>query len=363
MKKIVTVLGARPQFIKASVVSHAMRQSGKLQEVLVHTGQHFDANMSDVFFKELGMHKPDYFLDIHGGGHGAMTGRMLEQVEKVLLTEKPDAVLVYGDTNSTLAGALAAAKLHIPVAHIEAGLRSFNMAMPEEVNRILTDRISRWLFTPTESAARHLQREGFAPEQIIAVGDVMYDVALFHGQRVQAGTGLMARLGLARQGYVLATVHRAENTDHLERLTVIVGGLIAMAQQLPVVWPLHPRTRKVLQKAGLLDALAARVKLIDPVGYLDMVQLEKFAALIATDSGGVQKEAFFYQVPCVTLRDETEWLELVHAGWNRLVYLSDPLTLSETLGKALGSKGNSIAPYGEGDAANKIIQKLTKNYE
>jgi UDP-GlcNAc3NAcA epimerase len=358
MKKIVTVLGARPQFIKASVVSHAMRKSGQLQEVLVHTGQHFDSNMSDVFFEELGMHKPDHFLDIHGGGHGAMTGRMLEQVEKVLLAEKPDAVLVYGDTNSTLAGALAAAKLHIPVAHVEAGLRSFNMAMPEEVNRILTDRMSRWLFTPTDAAAQHLQREGFAPEQIMAVGDVMYDVALHHGNRVQAGTGLMALLGLAPQRYLLATVHRAENTDQPERLAAIVDGLMVTAKQLPVVWPLHPRTRGVLQKAGRLDALAASVKLIDPVGYLDMVQLEKFAALIATDSGGVQKEAFFYQVPCVTLRDETEWVELVEAGWNRLVPPLSAAAVAQAIAGALGQRGGNVRPYGAGGAAQRIAQTL-----
>lgn len=358
MKKILTVLGARPQFIKASVVSHAIAAVSGLTEVLVHTGQHFDANMSEVFFDELGMKKPDHFLDIHGGTHGAMTGRMLAEVERVLLEEKPDAVLVYGDTNSTLAGALAAAKLHIPVAHVEAGLRSFNMAMPEEINRILTDRISHWLFTPTGVAAEHLRREGFAPEQIIAVGDVMYDVALFHGQRVQVGTGLMARLGLTPNGYVLATVHRAENTDHPERLAAIVDGLMATAQRLPVVWPLHPRTRAVLQKAGRLDALAGQVTLIDPVGYLDMVQLEKFAALIATDSGGVQKEAFFYKVPCVTLRDETEWVELVEAGWNRLVTPVDADAVRQTIESALGKQGADVQPYGVGDAARRIVTNL-----
>ncbi len=358
MKKILTVLGARPQFIKASVVSHAIAAANGLTEVLVHTGQHFDANMSDVFFTELGMRKPDHFLDIHGGTHGAMTGRMLAEVERVLMEEKPDAVLVYGDTNSTLAGALAAAKLHIPVAHVEAGLRSFNMAMPEEINRILTDRISHWLFTPTGVAAQHLRREGFAPEQIIAVGDVMYDVALFHGQRVQVGTGLMARLGLTSNGYVLATVHRAENTDHPERLAAIVDGLMATAQRLPVVWPLHPRTRAVLQKAGRLDALAGKVTLIDPVGYLDMVQLEKFAALIATDSGGVQKEAFFYKVPCVTLRDETEWVELVEAGWNQLVPPVDADAVRQTIESALGKQGSDVQPYGAGDAARRIVANL-----
>jgi UDP-GlcNAc3NAcA epimerase len=358
MKKILTVLGARPQFIKASVVSHAFRQSGQLQELLVHTGQHFDANMSDVFFDELGMSKPDHYLDIHGGGHGAMTGRMLERLEQVMLAERPDAVLVYGDTNSTLAGALAAAKLHIPVAHVEAGLRSSNKAMPEEINRILTDRISRWLFTPTQAAAQHLQREGFGPDQIHPVGDVMYDVALHHGQRVQSGTGLMACLGLEPKGYVLATVHRAENTDHAERLAAIVDALTDIARQLTVVWPLHPRTRAVLQKIGKLEGLAAQVKLIDPVGYLDMVQLEKFAALIATDSGGVQKEAFFHQVPCVTLRDETEWVELVDAGWNRLAPPVDSQSLSRVFNVALGSQGDRVAPYGTGCAAQAIVEKL-----
>lgn len=357
--KIATILGARPQFIKASVVSHAISQTSGMQEVLIHTGQHFDANMSDVFFAELGMRRPDYFLDIHGGGHGEMTGRMLIEIEKVLQQERPDAVLVYGDTNSTLAGALAAAKLHIPVAHVEAGLRSFNVRMPEEVNRILTDRISRWLFTPTETAADHLQREGFSPSQIFPVGDVMYDVALHHGARVQACTGLMARLALPEKGYILATVHRAENADHPQRLGAIVDALVAMTQTLPVVWPLHPRTRAVLQRAGKLDALAQAVHLIEPVGYLDMVQLEKYAALIATDSGGVQKEAFFYRVPCVTLRDETEWVELVDAGWNRVAPPLDATILVLELKSALGSEGRDVQPYGVGDAAGSIARVLT----
>lgn len=358
MKKILTVLGARPQFIKASVVSHAIERASSLTEVVVHTGQHFDANMSDVFFAELGMSKPAYFLDIHGGGHGAMTGRMLAEVEQVLLQEKPAAVLVYGDTNSTLAGALAAVKLHIPVAHVEAGLRSFNMKMPEEVNRVLTDRISRWLFTPTESAVHHLAHEGFSAEKIIPVGDVMYDVALHHGNRVNADGGLLRQLGLKAKGYMLATIHRAENTDHPQRLAAIVDALEATARQLPVVWPLHPRTRAVLQKDGRLEQLAQRVHLIDPVGYLDMVQLEKFSALIATDSGGVQKEAFFYQVPCVTLRDETEWVELVESGWNRLAPPDNASDLGDAILAALNSTGRLVAPYGDGSAAQKIVQRL-----
>jgi UDP-GlcNAc3NAcA epimerase len=361
MRKIVTVLGARPQFIKASIVSHAIDQTPTLSEVVVHTGQHFDANMSAVFFSELGMRAPNYFLNINSSSHGEMTGRMLIEVERVLLNEKPDIVLVYGDTNSTLAGALAAVKLHTPVAHVEAGLRSFNITMPEEVNRMLTDRISRWLFTPTLAAAQHLQREGFSPEQIHAVGDVMYDVALHHGCRVQAGTGLMGRLGLQPKAYVLATVHRAENTtDHPERLQAIVDALMVTARQLPVVWPIHPRTRGVLQSMGLLAILSSQLRLLDPVGYLDMVQLEKYAAVIATDSGGVQKEAFFYQVPCVTLRDETEWVELVESGWNRLASPVDTDLISKTIEAAIGSRGNQVSLYGQGDAAAKIASELGK---
>lgn len=363
MKKIVTVLGARPQFIKASVVSHAIAQHDALKEVVVHTGQHFDANMSDVFFKELGMAKPKYFLDIHGGTHGTMTGRMLAAVEQVLLEEKPDLVLVYGDTNSTLAGALAAVKLHIPVAHIEAGLRSFNMAMPEEVNRILTDRISNWLFAPTLTAAENLKREGFSEDKIFTVGDVMYDVALYHGARVQSGTGLMAQLGLKEKDYILATVHRAENTDNLKRLDVIVQALIDIAKSLPVVWPLHPRSRAALQHLGIFDVLSNSVHLIEPIGYLDMVQLEKYAALIATDSGGVQKEAFFYQVPCVTLRDETEWIELVDAGWNRLASPTSSLDLSAILYSVLRSKKDNVKPYGDGEASKKIAGFLYSTIE
>lgn len=356
MKKIVTVLGARPQFIKASVVSHALVASGApVRELMVHTGQHFDANMSDVFFDELGLPPPARHLDIHGGGHGAMTGRMLIEIERVLVEEQPDAVLVYGDTNSTLAGALAAAKLHVPVAHVEAGLRSFNMAMPEEINRILTDRISRWLFAPTAAASAHLLREGVDPTLISSVGDVMYDVALHHGTRVGHEGRQMGTLGLSAGSYVLATVHRAENTDVDSRLLAIVDGLEAVARDIPVVWPLHPRTRAVLARLGRLPR---SLHLIDPVGYLDMVQLEKHAAVIATDSGGVQKEAFFYRVPCVTLRDETEWVELVAAGWNRLLSPASGERVSAAIRAAIGTVGQPIEPYGQGDAAKRIVERL-----
>lgn len=358
IKKILTVLGARPQFIKASVVSHAISQFPNLTEVVVHTGQHFDANMSDVFFTELGMEAPAYSLNIHGGTHGAMTGRMIADVEQVLIRERPDAVLVYGDTNSTLAGALAAVKLHIPVAHVEAGLRSFNMAMPEEINRILTDRISRWLFTPTATAATNLKHEGFTENQIIPVGDVMFDVALHHGGRVSANGGLLYQLGLSPRKYLLATVHRAENTDNVQRFTAVVDALAAAAKILPVVWPLHPRSRAILRETGRLDALGGCLTLIEPVGYMDMVQLEKYAAVIATDSGGVQKEAFFYQVPCVTLRDETEWVELVKSGWNRLASPQHAEELPAAIVSAVGSRGKEVQPYGDGHAALKIAKRI-----
>jgi UDP-GlcNAc3NAcA epimerase len=361
MKKIVTVLGARPQFIKASVVSNAIEQSNSLTETVIHTGQHFDANMSEVFFHELGMAKPEYQLDIHGGTHGAMTGRMLAEIERILVAEKPDVVLVYGDTNSTLAGALAAVKLHIPVAHVEAGLRSFNMRMPEEINRILTDRISSWLFAPTTAAMQHLLAEGVDSDKVHLLGDVMYDVALYHGARASLKAGMLKQLNLEPGSYVLATVHRAENTDNLSRLTAIVDALEATSENIRVVWPLHPRTRAVLLQAGHLERLSGKINLIEPVGYLDMVQLEKYAALIATDSGGVQKEAFFYGVPCVTLRDETEWVELVESGWNRLAIPVDAQSLVRVIKAALGSRGDPVAPYGTGNAAQAIIGKLSES--
>jgi UDP-GlcNAc3NAcA epimerase len=364
-KKIVTVIGARPQFIKASAVSALLADNAHLREVVVHTGQHFDANMSDVFFAELGMAPPAYQCAIHGGSHGEMTGAMLAEIEKVLLAERPDAVLVYGDTNSTLAGCLAAVKLHIPVAHVEAGLRSFNMRSPEEVNRTLTDRVSRWLFTPNAGAGSHLLREGAPPERIHQVGDVMYDVALRHGARVSPDSGVLGGLGESHGihpgAYCLATIHRAENTDDPDRLATIVEALTAFARDVPVVLPLHPRTRGVLAKAGRLEALERAVVLVEPQGYLAMVQLEKYAALIATDSGGVQKEAFFYRVPCVTLRNETEWTELVEAGWNRLAPPLDAAVVLASLRASLGSIGQDIAPYGAGDAARRIVRQLSSD--
>lgn len=360
-QKIVTIVGARPQFIKASAVSAIIQATPDVDEIIIHTGQHYDANMSDVFFAELGIPRPAHNLDVHGGSHGAMTGRMLEGIERLLRDLRPDTVLVYGDTNSTLAGALAAAKLHIPVAHVEAGLRSFNMRMPEEINRILTDRISDWLFTPTEEARGHLRNEGVSPDRIYNVGDVMFDVALLHGGRVDAAGGALQRWKLEPGSYALATVHRAENTDNPQRLAHIVDALSELAQLTRVVWPVHPRTKAILSNTGRWEEIEKVVMIVDPVSYLEMVQLEKFAALIATDSGGVQKEAFFHKVPCVTLRDETEWTELVDAGWNRLAPPVSTRNMVEAFRAALGSEGKGVAPYGRGDAAQAIVRHLTQS--
>lgn len=362
--KIVTVLGARPQFIKASVVSAEIARQPALRETVIHTGQHFDANMSSVFFAELGMDDPKYHLGIHGGRHGQMTARMLERIEEVLLDEKPDAVLVYGDTNSTLAGALAAVKLHIPVAHVEAGLRSFNMRMPEEVNRILTDRVSAWLFAPTDVAVAHLRREGLDGQAIHQVGDVMYDAALAHGERA-AGMNHRATAGLdlPAHGYVLVTAHRAENTDDPKRLRNVLDAIITVSEKMPVLWPLHPRTRDALRREGWLGLVEDRLNVVNPLGYLDMVLAERHAAVIATDSGGVQKEAFFHGVPCVTLRDETEWTELVSAGWNRLAPPVDVDQVVDAVLAANGSHGDAVQPYGDGHAARKIVAGLQSRWQ
>lgn len=359
MLKIVTVIGARPQFIKAATVSRVVRQRPDVREVIVHTGQHYDANMSAVFFGELDIPEPDFNLGIGGSLHGAMTGRQLEGIEGVLLKEKPDWVLVYGDTNSTLAGALAAAKLHIPVAHVEAGLRSFNRRMPEEINRVLTDHCADLLFAPTETAVRNLEREGVDGCKVQLVGDVMYDAALYYGKRAEARRSLLGRLGLVGGDYVLVTVHRAENTDDPARLRNIAQALVELAKETSLVFPLHPRTKGAFADAGLTGLLeGAGVSLLDPVGYLEMVLLEKHAALVLTDSGGVQKEAYFHEVPCVTLRDETEWVELVEAGWNQLASPEDPARIVDAVRGSLGRRGAEESLYGAGDAAEGIVAAL-----
>lgn len=357
MLNILTIVGARPQFIKAAVVSSKIAETSGVSECLVHTGQHHDANMSDVFFTELGIPPVSHHLGIAGLPHGAMTGRMLESLEAVIKTEKPAWVLIYGDTNSTIAGALAAAKLGIPVAHVEAGLRSFNRAMPEEVNRILTDHCSDLLFTPTSVATANLLKEGLPTSRVEEVGDVMFDAARNFGALVDRRGPGFADLGLSAGSYVLATVHRQENTDDRRRLQVILAGFQMVAAELPVVFPLHPRTRARITAEGL-EPLTKQLTLLDPQGYLEMVALERKAAVIATDSGGVQKEAFFHRVPCVTLRDETEWTELIEAGWNRLATVDNAEALAAVILAARETSGEDIAPYGNGDAAEKIVSRL-----
>lgn len=349
--KILTIVGARPQFVKAAALSRALAEHSVVEEVLVHTGQHFDKNMSDVFFEEMRIPKPVHNLEINSLGHGAMTGRMLEAIEKLVLSEKPNIVLVYGDTNSTLAGALAARKLHVAVAHVEAGLRSFNMAMPEEINRILTDRISDHLFCPTTAAMANLHREGFEhfPCKLYRTGDVMQDAAHYYAQFSAEHSRLLNQLG-GPKGFALVTIHRAENTDNPLKLRALVEALNALAGRVEVICPLHPRTAKMLSASGL--KLAFRV--IEPVGYFDMIELLKASAVVVTDSGGVQKEAFFFKRPCLTLRDQTEWVELVENGFNRLV---DPAkeSLTEAFEQVMKTELNfDVDLYGKGRASQQI---------
>jgi UDP-GlcNAc3NAcA epimerase len=363
---VVTVIGARPQFIKAAVVSRALAAQGGFSELLLHTGQHYDPRMSDVFFDELELPSPAWHLGIGSAPHGQQTGRMLEAIEGVLVDSRPDWVIVYGDTNSTLAGALAAAKLHIPVAHVEAGLRSFNRGMPEEINRIVTDHVATILFAPTPIAMDHLAREGIAEALCHLVGDVMYDSVLHLGPRAEQASSVLAREGLEHGRYVLATIHRAENTDSIEHLMGTLAGLESVAQEIPVVLPLHPRTRALLAEAGNLSPMGAGLRLIEPVGYLEMLALERGARLIVTDSGGVQKEAFFQRVPCLTLRHETEWTELLDAGWNRLVPPVSAEAIARALREALVQPRppEPIQPlYGGGSAGVAIAALLAEAHE
>ncbi len=355
--KIFTVIGARPQFIKAAAVSRAIAASNSIEEIIVHTGQHFDENMSRVFFDELDIPHPKYNLNIHSLNHGAMTGRMLEQLEKLMQKEKPSVVLVYGDTNSTLAGALAASKLHIAVAHVEAGLRSFNMKMPEEVNRILTDRISTFLFCPTSEAIKNLRREGF--EQInchvFNTGDVMYDAALYYADRAKKPDEQIP------DEFILATLHRAENTDDPQRLQSIFSAFEQISKEVPIVLPLHPRTRKIMQSQGI-ENKNGNLILIEPQGYLQMISMIKNCKMVMTDSGGLQKEAYFFRKPCVTLRNETEWTELIEAGVNRLGGF-DKQRIMDAWNEF--NKHNIGFPenlYGNGDASEKIIMHLKEFY-
>lgn len=348
--KVLTVVGARPQFIKAAAVSRSFAKN-RIEEVLVHTGQHYDADMSDVFFQQMDIPKPAHHLGVGGGLHGAMTGRQLEKIEDVLLAEKPDWVLVYGDTNSTLAGALAAAKLHIPVAHVEAGLRSFNRKMPEEINRVLTDHLSTLLFAPTPKAVENLAQEGIEGERVKLVGDVMYDATLFYKSRACKPHWFDA-LALPEGEFVLCTVHRAENTSDIERLREIMCGL--QDSGLPVVLPLHPRTRGVIEQMNV--NIPGNVHIVTPVGYLEMNWLEMACRVVATDSGGVQKEAYFHGKSCVTLRYETEWVELVEAGVNCLVGANSK-EISRSLVEA-EMLTNVPELYGNGTASDSIVEAL-----
>lgn len=350
--KVMTVIGARPQFIKAAAVNRCLRE--KATEIIVHTGQHYDENMSDVFFRELDIPTPDYNLGIGSGLHGAQTGEMLARIETVMMKEKPDWTLVYGDTNSTLAGALAAAKLHIPIAHVEAGLRSFNREMPEEINRILTDHLSTKLFCPSDTARQHLADEGIG-RGVQVVGDVMADTLLFAAERATEQSSILEYLSLEPENYLLATVHRAENTDHPDRLRSILQAFASL--QEPVIFPIHPRTRHRLEDTGATSILeGSRVRLIEPLGYLDMIRLENLARMILTDSGGIQKEAYWLKIPCVTLRDETEWVETVDSGWNNLV--------GADCGKIIEAVHSFKIPidhptlYGDGQAARYIVNNL-----
>ena len=350
--KILTIIGARPQFIKASVVSRAIATEPRLQEIVVHTGQHFDANMSDIFFGQLGLPHPHHQLNISGGSHGEMTGRMLAALEQVVIAERPDRVMVYGDTNSTLAGALAAAKLHVPVAHVEAGLRSFDMRMPEEINRILTDQISDVLYCPTDIAMQNLADEGFARKsaEICKVGDVMQDSAQFFARHARAPD-----CASIKDGFILATLHRAENTDDRGRLAEIVSAINQLHDDIaPVVLPLHPRTRAALDRFDL--NLHAQV--LSPVGYLEMLWLLQRSGLVLTDSGGLQKESFFFGKYCVTMRDQTEWLELVDLGVNRLAGACQ-IKIVEAVQEGMGlTIEDNDQIYGGGRASARIAAHL-----
>ena len=360
--RILTIIGARPQFIKAAAVSRVIRSHNDIKEIIAHTGQHFDANMSDVFFEQMDIPRPNHYLKIANLSHGAMTGRMLEGIEELIQQEKPDWVLVYGDTNSTLAGALAAAKLHLPIAHVEAGLRSHNPAMPEEINRVLTDRVSSLLLCPTETAVNNLEKEGFPykaitklRQQIVNVGDVMFDAVLYYRERALKEVNLET-FGLEHQSYALCTIHRQENTDQAERIKSILSALQSIAKDLVVVLPLHPRTKAKISQYNL-ESFLENLYLLNPVPYLEMQRLQMSAKVILTDSGGMQKEAYFHRVPCITLRDETEWVETVEQGWNQISG-TDTNSIINAWEKVSTQGNRSKNLFGKGNASKKIIDTL-----
>lgn len=343
MKKVLTVVGARPQFVKAAVLSRSLSVRSDMREVLVHTGQHYDPSLSEAFFQELDMRSPDYNLGIAGGGHGDMTGRMMTALEPIVVTERPDLVIVYGDTNSTLAAVLVASKLYIPVAHVEAGLRSFDRRMPEEINRVATDHLSDLHFCPTKASVANLAAEGVTVG-VHHVGDVMYDAAIYAAARIAGRPSPLKRLGLSEQRFVVLTLHRAENTDNGDQLVRLLTYVLSEAADTTIVFPIHPRTRQAVHRTGLsLDSFLT----LDPLPYFDMAELIASAALVLTDSGGLQKEAYFYRVPCITLRDSTEWSETIEAGWNRLYTSPEWRTPRK-----------DICDYGEGDSGAHIVEIL-----
>lgn len=397
--RIITVVGARPQFIKAASVSRALDEYNanspdlKIKELVVHSGQHFDQNMSSVFFEELKIPKPHINLNIGSGSHGVQTGRMLEKLDGILANETPDVVLVYGDTNTTLAGALAASKRHIPILHVEAGLRSFNKKMPEEQNRVLTDHLSTILFCPTMTAVKNLEKEGFdinnrkigggkqPPSSdtpaVVLCGDVMLDCVLYYASLSDEKRGLLHRLGLCGTGpcvspYALVTIHRPENTDNHDRLHAILSALSKIASSFRVILPLHPRTRKIIENSSELSMLCSSLTLIDPVSYLEMIQLQKHSSLICTDSGGVQKEAYFLEKPCITMRDQTEWVETVASGWNAVTAADREKILNAFETVQEWKAGDQLNPpfsrrtanpidrtaFGNGDAASRIVDTI-----
>jgi UDP-N-acetylglucosamine 2-epimerase len=384
--KIVTIVGARPQFIKAGAIRRAIQEFNRrlqpqrykkrqIQEILVHTGQHYDYLMDKVFFEELELPKPDYHLGVGSGSQAKQTGIMLERIEPILQKEDPKVILVYGDTNSTLAGALAAAKLNIPVAHVEAGLRSYHRAMPEEINRLLTDHLATYLFCPTDQAVWNLLKEGIkdgGTRTVKNVGDVMYDSILYYSKLAEEKSSILRDLGLVTvktrnsklktRNYYLATVHRAENTDDRSRLESILNALDEIGRKTPVILPLHPRTRKMMKVYRLFSEFK-RIRFIEPAPYLDMLKLEKNAKAILTDSGGVQKEAYWMKVPCFTLRDETEWVETVKSGWNRLVGTEGKKIVKEVKRietQRVSEKRKEI--FGDGKASRKIVQMLVWHF-
>lgn len=374
MIQLLTIIGARPQIIKAAAISRAIHDKfqGQIEEHILHTGQHYDTNMSEVFFRELGIPEPDYNLHVGSGSHGVQTARILEGVEKVLMETHYDGVIVYGDTNSTLAAAVAASKIHVPVFHIEAGLRSFNMTMPEEINRIVCDQLSSILFTPTLTGLKNLENEGFLDtktrvrfadgrgQKIVLSGDVMYDNSMFFSGVADIKSHIIERMGLSPRNFVLATIHRPANTDNVENLESILRALsdIAHREQIDVVLPLHPRTRNKMNDEGLINH-DARIRIIEPASFFEIIRLEKNARVVMTDSGGVQKEAFFYGTPCVILRPETEWVEIVEAGAG-IIADADYNRIIDAYSQLANKRINFPPLFGDAHASEKILNEIIR---